>query len=71
MAVRRVRDTAVLTVLRCRGRTWLGVRRRLEPPIGSVQMPESGARPMLQAAKRAGAASSTGAPATLGHRIPP
>jgi hypothetical protein len=71
MAVRRVRDTAVLTVLRCRGRTWLGVRRRLEPPIGSVQMPESGARPVLQAAKRAGAASSTGAPATLGHRIPP
>jgi hypothetical protein len=37
---------------------WSGVRRRFEPPIVRFQMPEGGARPMLQAAKRAGAIAS-------------
>jgi hypothetical protein len=31
--------TTVLTVLRGRGRTWLGVRHRSEPPIGRFRMP--------------------------------
>jgi hypothetical protein len=40
-----------------RGRTWLGVWHRTEPPIGRLWMPRGGARLMHQAAKRAGAAA--------------
>jgi hypothetical protein len=61
IAVWRVRDTTVLTVLRCGGRTWLGVG-AVSSPNRFGPMPRSGARPMLQAAKRAGAAASAGAP---------
>jgi hypothetical protein len=55
----RLCGTTLLTVLRGRGRTWLGMRHRSEPPIGWCRMRCGGARLMLQAAKQAAPPPST------------